>query len=208
MKTLILSTRNPKAISTALKILENNGTVAFPTDTVYGLATSAFNPQAIEKLFQIKGRDQNQAIAVLIGQAIDLNFVADNPSAGAMRLATIFWPGALTLVVPRHPNLSKLLSPQPTIGVRIPDHPVAIDLLKKAGPLAVTSANLSGGENTKNTLEVLAQLEGKIDLILDGGDTPGGLPSTVVDVLGINLKILRTGPISEKELLKVWKENS
>ncbi len=204
MKTLILSTRNPKAISTALKILENNGTVAFPTDTVYGLATSAFNSQAIKKLFHIKGRDQNQAIAVLIGRALDLNLVADNPSQGAMHLAKIYWPGALTLVVPRHPNLSKLLSPQPTIGVRIPDHPVAIDLLKKAGPLAVTSANLSGGENTKNASEVLIQLEGKIDLILDGGDTPGGKPSTVVDVLGELPKVLRPGPITEKELLEIW----
>jgi L-threonylcarbamoyladenylate synthase len=91
--------------------------------------------------------------------------------------------------------MPEILSPQPTLGVRIPDHPVALALLMAAGPLAVTSANLSGGENTTTAQEVLSQLKGRVDLILDGGKTPGGIPSTVVDMTGDQPTVLRQGPI-------------
>jgi L-threonylcarbamoyladenylate synthase len=204
MKTIQLSSNDPSAISTAIHILKQKGVIAFPTDTVYGLATLAFEPEAIEKLFEIKGRNQNQAIAILIGQATDLNLVAENPSPGAMRLAKTFWPGALTLIVPRNKNVPALLSPKLTIGVRIPNHPFAIELLKRTGPLAVTSANLSGGNNSMNATNVMEQLDGKIDLLIDGGETKGGLPSTVVDVLEEMPKILRAGPISKEEIISIW----
>ena len=104
----------------------------------------------------------------------DLEKVAHQPSVGAMKLAQAFWPGPLTLVVPRHPDLPDNLAPRPTFGVRIPDHPVALELLRKAGPLAVTSANLSGQDNTSTAEEVLVQLGGRVHLVLDGGQTPGG----------------------------------
>ncbi len=207
MNTLILNSEDPNAIPTAIEILKKNGTVAFPTDTVYGLATLAFSPIAIQKLFVIKGRDEKQAIAVLLGQERDLKLVAENPSEEAMRLASAFWPGALTLIVPRNSTLPELLSPYPTIGVRIPDHPFAIELMKKSGPLAVTSANLSGGENTMNADDVLRQLDGKIDLLIDGGNPQGGSPSTVVDARSSKPIILREGPISEEKLLEVWEKD-
>ena len=120
--------------------------------------------------------------------------------AVARRLAERFWPGPLTLVVARHPALPAILSPLPTVGVRMPDHPTALALLRQSGPLATTSANLSGGPNPLTAQEVLAQLDGRVDLIIDGGRCPGGVPSTVVDCTAGELKILRQGPITLEEL--------
>ncbi len=193
--TRTLSGAAPEAIPTALAILNAGGTVAFPTDTVYGLAADAFDPVAIAKLFSIKGRQPNQAIAVLIGHPDQLGLVTQSPSQAAQRLAGKYWPGALTLVVARHPDLPDILSPLPTVGVRIPDHPLALALLQAAGPLAVTSANLSRQANTTTAEEVLAQLDGRVDLVLDGGKTPGGVPSTVVDMTGESPVVLRQGPV-------------
>jgi len=174
--------------------------VAFPTDTVYGLGTLAHDAQAIERLYIEKGRDAAKAIGVLIGKVDDLAQTAQNMSEPAWRLADHFWPGPLTLVVSRHPELPANLSPLPTIGVRMPDHPTALDLLSRTGPMAVTSANLSGGANASTAQEVFEQLAGSIPLILDGGRTPGGLPSTVVDCTGSELQVLRLGPISLEEI--------
>lgn len=193
--TQIISAQDPLAIPTSLKVIANHGTVVFPTDTVYGLASSAFSAEAINKLFQIKVRERGKPIAILIGDVDQLDQVTVDPSAAVITLAERHWPGALTLIVPRHPQLPKILSPQPTIGVRIPDHPVALALLQASGPLAVTSANLSGAADTSNAQEAESQLDGRVDLILDGGQTPGGVPSTVVDMTGIKPKVLRQGPV-------------
>lgn len=177
--------------------------IAFPTDTVYGLGAGAFNEGAIQKLFEIKGREQTKAIAVLLGNIDQLEQVTVEMGETAQILAEKFWPGPLTIVVPRHPDLSDILSPSPTIGVRIPDHPTVIELLSITGPLAVTSANLSGRENAMTAQEVHAQLGNKIDLILDGGETPGGAPSTVVDVSRGKIEIIREGPISLETLQQI-----
>jgi tRNA threonylcarbamoyl adenosine modification protein (Sua5/YciO/YrdC/YwlC family) len=120
----------------------------------------------------------------------------------AYRLAARFWPGPLTLVLPKQKGLPEELSAQPTIGVRMPDHPVTLALLRRAGPLAVTSANISGAASSVTAQEVFAQLGGRIPLILDGGRTPGGVSSTVVDCTGREPRILRLGPISLKEIQK------
>jgi tRNA threonylcarbamoyl adenosine modification protein (Sua5/YciO/YrdC/YwlC family) len=138
---------------------------------------------------------------VLIGDETDLAQVAGALSDLAARLARRFWPGPLTLVVPAHPALPANLSPLPTVGVRMPDHPVALALLRRTGPLAVTSANLSGQPSARTAGEVFAQLNGRIPLILDGGESPGGLPSTVVDCTGGKPVILRQGPITPEQLL-------
>jgi L-threonylcarbamoyladenylate synthase len=180
--------------------------VAFPTDTVYGVGALVGNPQAIEQLFVVKGRQAAKAIPVLLGGPEDLNRVAERIGYMALRLAESFWPGPLTLVVSRHPSLPENLSPEaapgpPTVGVRMPDHPVALALLQAAGPMAVTSANLSGGANTTTAFEVTGQLGGRIPLILDGGTTPGGSPSTVVDCTGPEPVVLRPGPVSLQEIL-------
>lgn len=196
----IIPASQPGAIEAALEILRMGGMVAFPTDTVYGLGTLSTNPQAIDQLYVVKGRDAAKAIGVLLGRIDDLALVSRELSPAAQRLVERFWPGPLTLVVPRHPSLPENLSPLPTIGVRIPDHPVAIELLTRAGPLAVTSANLSGQPSTVTADEIQTQLGGYIPLILDGGSAPGGQSSTVVDCTGPVLKILRQGPISAKDI--------
>ena len=201
MKTEIIPAEHPAAIRHALDVLRHGGLVAFPTDTVYGLAAPVDDAASIERLYVVKGRANTKAIAVLLGDAADLGKVVVTPSPLAQRLAATFWPGPLTLVLLRHPDLPEILAPLPTVGVRIPDHPVALDLLRAAGPLAVTSANRSGGENARTAEEVYAQLQGRIHLILDGGATPGGVPSTVVDCTGEQPEVLRAGPISLEEML-------
>jgi L-threonylcarbamoyladenylate synthase len=201
MKTEIISADHPTAINHALDVLRNGGLVAFPTDTVYGLAAPVHNRESIERLYVAKGRTDTKAIAVLLGSVNDLDQVAIDLKPTAHKVAERFWPGPLTLIVPRHPNLPDVLAPLATIGVRIPDHPVTLALLQAAGPLAVTSANLSGGENTMTARQVYQQLKGRIHLILDGGRTPGGVPSTVVDCTTPEPQILREGPISLKEIL-------
>jgi L-threonylcarbamoyladenylate synthase len=201
IETHIISSHDPLALEQAERLLRDGRLVAFPTDTVYGLGAMLWDPHAIEQLYVVKGRDAAKAIAVLVGDETTLTQVAGVLSDLAARLAQRYWPGPLTLVVPAHPALPSNLSPLPTVGVRMPDHPVALSLLRRTGPLAVTSANLSGQPSARTAGEVYAQLSGRIPLILDGGSTPGGLPSTVVDCTGSELVIIRQGPISLEQLI-------
>ena len=205
MKTEVLLASHPVALPHAADILRHGGTVAFPTDTVYGLAALPAVAEYVERLYIVNGRNSERAIAVLIGSPDDLPKVAVSPSQAALLLAERFWPGPLTLIVPRHPDLPEVLSPMPTIGVRMPNHPLALALLRMVGPLAVTSANISGGKNTTSAQEVLAQLKGRVHLVVDGGRTPGGVPSTVVDCTSDKPAILRAGPISMEDLMEALK---
>ena len=203
METILISASDPQAYSLALRTLQRGGLIAFPTDTVYGLAVPAFSREGIDQLFSAKGRETAKAIAVLIAGMEQLDQVANLICADALRLAEKFWPGPLTLVAPRHPSLPDSLAPLPTVGVRVPDHAVALELLRRSGPLATTSANLSGQPNPLTAQDVLNQLGGRIDLILDGGATPGGVPSTVVDCTQGELAILRQGPITWQDIRQV-----
>lgn len=200
MKTEIISASSPNAITHAVDVLRHGGLVAFPTDTVYGLASLPFKAEFVDKLYVAKGRNSHRAIAILLGDISQLPQITTGLSHAAELLAKHFWPGPLTLVVLRRPSLPDVLSADPTIGVRMPNHPVALALLEKAGPLAVTSANLSGKDNASTAQEVAAQLGGRIHLILDGGAVPGGVPSTVVDCTTSGLEILRPGPITAEEI--------
>ncbi len=205
MKTEVLPIEHPAALPRALEVLQNNGLIAFPTDTVYGLAAATFSQAAIELLFNAKGREATKAIAVLVGSLDQLSLLTLGLSDAARALAGRYWPGALTLVVPKHPTLPENLSVFPTVGVRMPDHAFALNLLRKVGPLATTSANLSGGANAISPADVLDQLDGRFDLLLDGGPCPGGVPSTVVDCTLDPLRILREGAIPASEILKTGK---
>jgi len=201
--TETLPADDPAALPRAAELLSQGRLVAFPTDTVYGVGALVGNPRAIAQLYAVKGRTEEKAIPILLSDPAQLELVTLDASEMALRLARRFWPGALTLVLPKHPSLPEEISTQPTVGVRMPDHPVALGLMRLSGPLAVTSANLSGGANAVTAQEVLEQLGGRIPLILDGGQTPGGSPSTVVDCTGAEPRILRQGPISLKEIYKV-----
>jgi L-threonylcarbamoyladenylate synthase len=200
MNTQILSTSDTKALEISKTILLTGGLVAFPTDTVYGLGCLVHNNKAIDRLYEVKERSQSKAIAVLIGDLADLQQLTVSVPPLAASLAQRFWPGALTLIFPIHPDLPQNLSPFPTIGIRMPDHSFARDLLRLMGPLATTSANISGKENPTTAEEVFTQLDGRIELILDGGKTPGGVPSTVVDCTTPEPRILRTGAFTAETL--------
>lgn len=208
MKTEVIKSDHPVALEHAVDVLKNGGLVAFPTDTVYGLAALPSNAEYIERLYTVKGRNIAQAIAILISSPSEMEEVSIEPSKTVLDLAKRFWPGPLTLIVPRHPNLPDILSPNPTIGVRIPDHEFALELLRLVGPLGVTSANISGGENTITAQEVLHQLDGKIHLVIDGGRSPGSIPSTVVDCTTPEPVILRPGPINFEDIQAVIKDQS
>ncbi|MCJ7717710.1 MAG: L-threonylcarbamoyladenylate synthase [Anaerolineales bacterium] len=202
-ETRILPLDQSQALSTAAEIIQAGGVIAFPTDTVYGIGTCAFDKDAIEKLYQIKGRSQEKAIPILIADPSGLAGITPPPGEMVQAVMEKFWPGALTLILPLLPNLPINLSPTNTIGVRIPDHAGTRELLRHTGPLAVTSANLSGQESAQTAEEVLNNLGGKIELILDGGISPGGVASTVLDCTKKEPLILRSGPISLEEILVV-----
>ncbi len=201
METKSLSAESSNSISHAVDVLKRGGVVAFPTDTVYGLGALALMPESIDRLYSIKGREHTKAIAILIANPQQINEIVLEPGEHIFKLARRFWPGPLTMVLTRHPDLPEELAPNDTIGVRVPDHPIALKLLEAAGPLGVTSANLSGGKNSRSAQDVLDQLSGRVHLVLDGGQTPGGVPSTVVDLTGNLPKLLRSGPIGEAEIL-------
>ncbi len=203
MKTEVIHAEHPIALNHAVDILKHGGLVAFPTDTVYGLASLPFQGEYVERLYVAKGRNSERAIALLLGDHKQLEQVARDIGETAKLWARKFWPGPLTLIVPRLESLPDVLSPTSSIGVRVPDHPVALALLNMVGPLAVTSANLSGYENTNTSQDVFDQLNGRIHLILDGGRTPGGVPSTVVDCTVEDPIVLREGPITLDDLMRV-----
>jgi L-threonylcarbamoyladenylate synthase len=208
MQTLILNTDDSTAIARAIEILAAGGLVAFPTDTVYGVAARIDHPAGIECLYQAKARAVNKAIAVLIAEIVQLALITPGLTPSARRLAEAFWPGALTLVVPKEPSLPENLSALPTVGVRMPNHAFARELMRHSGPLATSSANISGETNTLTAAQVLEQLDGRVELVLDGGATPGGVPSTVVDCTQDPPGILRHGAVTPEAIFRALRTNT
>ena len=202
MKTKIIPTSSPNALSIALKYLQKGELVAFPTDTVYGIGTLAFNAAGAAKIYAAKERPSDKALPILLGDVEDLKKVAINIPEIAIKLANTFLPGALTIILPKHPDIPDAVSSLETVGVRIPDHPFTRKLLRATGPMAVTSANISGKNNPVSAEEVYDQLKGRLPLILDDGVSAGGTPSTVVDCTGKEVVVLREGSISKKEILE------
>ena len=204
-ETLILCLDQTQSLSAAAGIIRAGGVIAFPTDTVYGIGASAFDETAIEKIYQVKERSQEKAIPILAADPSGLVGITPPPTEMVLSLMEKFWPGALTLILPLLPGLPANLSPTETIGVRIPDHDLTRELLRLTGPLAATSANLTGQESALTADEVLLNLGGKIDLILDGGISPGGVASTVLDCTKTEPLILRTGPVTLEAILAVFR---
>lgn len=200
----ILAETHPLALSLAIKQVQSGGVIVFPTDTVYGLGCSLFNPESIARLYEIKGRDSAKAIAVMLADTIQISQVAMGLDDRAVRLAERYWPGALTLVVKKHPSLPAVLSSLETVGIRIPDYGFARELIRAVGPMAVTSANLAGQPSGTSIETVLDQLGNQVPLMIDGGPSKGGLASTVVDCTGSAPVVLREGPISAAMIAEVW----
>jgi L-threonylcarbamoyladenylate synthase len=193
---------DPGAIPAAVKIVQEGGLIAFPTDTVYGVAADPFNAKALQKIYAAKQRPDEKALPALIGGLEQLGQLVGTVDHSVYKVALTFWPGALTLILPKRADVPEELSPYPTIGIRMPNLAFTLALLKQTGPLATTSANRSGASNPTTAEDVLDQLGGEIDLVLDGGPTAGSMASTVVDLTEPEIKILREGPISLAEIQK------
>jgi L-threonylcarbamoyladenylate synthase len=203
MKTQLISQDDPHALSLAADLLQAGEVIAFPTDTVYGIGVKVELKEAIDKLYEIKTRSFDKPIPVLVASIGQLEQVAGEIPDAAARLAASFWPGPLTMVLPKRMDLPENLTHLPGVGVRIPNQQFALDLLQRCGPLAVTSANLSGQPEALCVIDVMAQFNGRLALVVDGGISPGGNASTVVDLTGSQPSILREGPVSAERIMQV-----
>lgn len=187
-------------IARAVETLRAGGLVAFPTDTVYGVAALPWNEAAVERLYAVKERPIQKAIPLLISDADQVSRIAALPQRYAV-LPARFWPGGLTLVLPKTPLVPHAVSAGPTVAVRMPDLPLVRNLIRQAGGvLAVTSANLSGQPGPVTAQEVAAQLGERIELILDGGPCREGVPSTILDCSVQPPVLLRRGAVPEDDL--------
>jgi L-threonylcarbamoyladenylate synthase len=192
----------PEAVRQAAAVLRAGGLVAFPTETVYGLGANACDGAAVARLFAAKGRPANNPLIVHVAHVADVRRVAADWPECADRLTRRFWPGPLTLVLPKGEGVAdEVTAGGPTVAVRLPAHPVARALLEAAGvPVAAPSANRSSHLSPTRAEHVLRDLQGRIDLVLDGGPCAGGIESTVLDVTTSPPRLLRPGLVSVAEL--------
>lgn len=203
MRLLELDKDNTKDIlSIAVELLKNGGTIAYPTETFYGLGAKFDSDDALRKIYTIKQRPHDKAMPLIIGERDLLPVIAVGVSRTASDLMDTFWPGPLTLILPARENISEYITAgSHTLAVRIPGESFALRLAQAAHfPITATSANLSGLPPARDIETVLGYFGDRIDLIIDAGPTPGGLPSTIVDARGSALKILREGVIGRKSL--------
>jgi L-threonylcarbamoyladenylate synthase len=193
---------DPALIQKAASIIQAGGLVAFPTETVYGLGADAMNERAIRRIFEAKGRPADNPLIVHVCDRAMLDLVATDVSAKAEALIAAFWPGPLTLVLKRKPQVAESVSAGlSTVAVRMPRSPIALELIRRARtPIAAPSANLSGRPSATTAAHVARDLEGRIDMILDGGATNIGVESTVLDMTSEPPVILRPGWVTREQL--------
>ncbi|KPL78299.1 hypothetical protein ADN00_07525 [Ornatilinea apprima] len=209
MKTNVLTvhSQNPEhaVIAEAARVIQSGRLAAFPTETVYGLGANALDVQAVLRIFAAKGRPSHDPLIVHIADLSMLEQVARDVPEEARLLAEHFWPGPLTLILPKHANIpAEVTAGLENVAVRMPAHPVALALIRAAGlPVAAPSANRFGHTSPTSAAHVLADLDGRIDLILDGGSTQIGVESTVLDVSQSPARILRPGGVSYEALCEV-----
>jgi L-threonylcarbamoyladenylate synthase len=200
----------PDGLRQAIEVLAGSGLVVFPTDTVYGVGARLDRPAGLARLYEAKGRPAEKAIPVLVSGAEQLARLTRDLPPGATTFAARFWPGALTIVLPRSAAVPDLVTAGgETVGLRMPDHPFALDLIARCGgALAVTSANRSGEPSLAEAAAVAAAIGGAVDLIVDGGRAPGGQSSTVVALTSAGPSVLREGPIPVEALRAAWRVGS
>ena len=201
------STQLLAAARAARQALGRGGLVVLPTDTVYGIAADAFTPEAVDALLMAKGRGRQSPPPVLIADTATLGALAAHVTDPVRAMAEAFWPGPLTIVLHANPSLSwDLGDTGGTVALRIPNHPLTLELLRETGPLAVSSANKTGEPAANRVSEAQAMLGDEVDIYLDAGTADGnGLASTIVDATGITsdggtLRILRAGGITQDAL--------
>lgn len=199
---------NPHALTQAAAVLDRGGLVAIPTDTVYGIAARLDRPAAIARLYVAKGRPEDKPIPVLIAAPDQLARLTRDLPAGAATFVARFWPGALTVALPRAAVVPDAVAAGgDTVGLRMPDHSFALALIAACGgALAVTSANRSGEPSLRDAAAVAAALGDAVDLIVDGGLTPGGMASTVIALDADGPRVLRVGPFDAATLRAAWQQ--
>jgi L-threonylcarbamoyladenylate synthase len=195
-------------VDRAVEIIKAGGIVAFPTDTVYGLGGDAFNSEVAERIYSVKQRPRSLPLPILVADSTQIDTVVDFTPEVARFLMKRFWPGGLTLVLPKGASLPEIISAgSDKVAIRIPNHVVPLILIHGLGaPIIGTSANISDKPSPVTAEEVEQQLGNEIDLIINMGRCPGGLESTVVDVTGETPVILRQGIIPEDEIEKACNE--
>ncbi|MCS4484091.1 L-threonylcarbamoyladenylate synthase [Gleimia sp. 6138-11-ORH1] len=199
-KTTALSQTQLEAVVTAIN---TNQPIVFPTDTVYGIAGNPGSKEAIETLLAAKGRGRQKPPPILLANAQQVTKIAKDVPAAAYRLMEAFWPGALTLILKSGEEVKYDLGDMPdTVAVRMPDNPIALQILAKTGPLAVTSANLTGAPAATDCPQAVTYFADKVAVYVDGGATEGNLPSTIVSCVD-EVKILRRGKITDTEIFEV-----
>lgn len=196
--TEILPARNPAALQRAVTLLQQGQVIALPTDTIYGIGAPAFNKEAVAQIYRLKQRPVHKAIPVFVPTIDSLSRVCQNIPAAVYPLLRRYWPGGLTVVLPASTALPGIVTHhEPTVAVRIPDHPVVKSLLALMGqPLAVTSANLSTQPTPTTAEGIKAQLGPDLPLVLDDGPAAGGIASTIVDFTQVPPRILRRGAVN------------
>ena len=194
-----------EAIREAGAIIRNGGLVAFPTETVYGLGANGLDPGAVKRIFQAKGRPSDNPLILHISRAEELDKLVEDIPPTAERLIEEFWPGPLTLIFKKSPLVPEIVTAGlDTVAVRMPSHPVAMSMIRYAGvPVAAPSANLSGKPSPTRAHHVIKDLLGKVDMIIDSGSVMVGLESTVADVTGGGVVVLRPGGITPEQLGEV-----
>lgn len=203
--TKVIVRATPSKIREAAALLANGKLVAFPTETVYGLGANALDEKAVAKIFKAKGRPSDNPLIVHIADMRELKMVAKNIPDVAFKLMKKFWPGPLTFVLPKKAAVPHVVTASgKTVAVRMPENRIALALIKAAGcPVAAPSANLAGKPSPTTAAHVAEDLGSNVGLILDGGKTRHGLESTVVDVTGKKVEILRSGAVTAEMLEKV-----
>lgn len=200
----ILLVDDPRAPDVAAEACAAGGVIAFPTDTVYGVGVDLWQPTALARLYEVKGRSVEKALPILMADAADWKRVAATLPRGADELMSAFWPGALTIVLPRRSNVPEAVGPlTSTIAVRVPAHAGLRRVLERTGPLATSSANRSGAAPAMDAEGVREQLGHGLSLLLDGGRLPPSQPSTVIDLTGAEPAILRLGAIDKQAIVRV-----
>ena len=206
--TPILDATDPQAwgpaLDEAVHAVSRGQLVVLPTDTVYGVGADAFTPRAVKALLDAKGRGRQMPPPVLIPDVRTLDGLATEVPGTVRALAAAFWPGALTLIVTAQPTLTwDLGETRGTVALRVPDHPLALALLRRTGPMAVSSANKTGQPAATTAADAAGQLGDAVAVVLDGGPTPGNAPSTILDATGDRLRLVRLGALSLDELRAV-----
>ncbi len=199
---------DPEAIAEAAAVIRSGGTVAFPTETVYGLGANGLDPAAVERIFIAKGRPRRNPLILHVASTEQARRLVTDWPVVADNLAARFWPGPLTLILPRAAMIPDLVTAGlPSVALRMPSHSVALALIRKSGvPIAAPSANTSGCPSPTLAEHVLSDLDGKIDLILDGGPTNVGVESTILDLTGEQPVLLRPGGVTREDLEQVLGE--